>query len=368
MPRKIIEPNKILKNGKPVWKITIPVDITKGPSQRRFFRTKEKADVFAHKLNQQRAGNPSEVMSLPRADQEVLLAAYNRLGSADAVLRAVEAYERTRARIERTVKDVGQELLTARVKSGRSDPYIAHLEVQVRSFCRMFGDRPCSDIQTGDVQVWLDSGSQAATSKIGMLTRIRTLFAFAVSRGYASTNPAKAVDKPKVVDAPPSIVTPGEARRIMEAAREIEPGLVPYFALCLFAGLRPSEARRITPEEIREGYVEVKAAKSKTRRRRLVTINDTLRAWLALGGEFQPINWRKRFSAIVKAAGFAEWPADCMRHSFVSYSLPVHGSARTAQEAGHSEAVLFAHYRELVTAAQTAEFWAVLPNGGGWGN
>jgi len=36
-------------------------------------------------------------------------------------------------------------------------------------------------------------------------------------------------------------------------------------------------------------------------------------------------------------------------------------SARTALEAGHTEAMLFAHYRELVTPEQAAEFWAIRP-------
>ncbi len=344
-----------------MWRVIIPIDITKGPSQRRWFRSKEKADAFTFKLNQQRAGDPSELMSLPRAAQEVMLMVYNRLGSAEAMVKAMEAYEKFKAREERTVKDISRELVSARLKSGRSMLYVEQLEVQCKSFSALFGDRNCSQITPVDVSEWLHSGAHAASTKLGMLTRIRTLFEFAISRGCASSNPAKAVDKPRVVDTPPSILTPAETKRLMEAARAADPGLVPYFALCLFAGLRPSEARRITPDEIKEGYVEVKAAKSKTRRRRLVTINATLKAWLVLGGDYQPINWRRRFGEVVKAAGFDDWPADCMRHSFVSYSLPVHGSARTAQEAGHSEQVLFQHYRELVTASQAEAFWAVLP-------
>jgi hypothetical protein len=36
-------------------------------------------------------------------------------------------------------------------------------------------------------------------------------------------------------------------------------------------------------------------------------------------------------------------------------------ASQTALEAGHTEVVLFRHYREVVTPDQAAEFWAVLP-------
>lgn len=37
-------------------------------------------------------------------------------------------------------------------------------------------------------------------------------------------------------------------------------------------------------------------------------------------------------------------------------------AATTAMEAGHSETMLFAHYRALVTPEAAAEFWAIRPS------
>jgi len=57
-----------------------------------------------------------------------------------------------------------------------------------------------------------------------------------------------------------------------------------------------------------------------------------------------------------------DWPHNVMRHSFVSYHLAAFGNAgKTALEAGHSEQMLFAHYRELVTPEAAREFWAIRP-------
>jgi len=71
-----------------------------------------------------------------------------------------------------------------------------------------------------------------------------------------------------------------------------------------------------------------------------------------------------RFCALARlaAAKGVPWPSNVTRHSFVSYHLAHFGSAaKTALEAGHSEAMLFAHYRELVTPEAAAEFWAIRP-------
>ena len=36
-------------------------------------------------------------------------------------------------------------------------------------------------------------------------------------------------------------------------------------------------------------------------------------------------------------------------------------AAKTALQAGHSEEMLFGHYREIVTAETAAEFWELTP-------
>lgn len=103
------------------------------------------------------------------------------------------------------------------------------------------------------------------------------------------------------------------------------------------------------------------AAKSKTRRRRLVTIEPALAAWLALGGRLPLRDVNTRLWRLTSALPFP-WPANVTRHSFVSYHLAAFGSAsRTALEAGHTEQVLFNNYREIVTPEAGREFWAIRP-------
>ena len=58
-----------------------------------------------------------------------------------------------------------------------------------------------------------------------------------------------------------------------------------------------------------------------------------------------------------------EWPDNAMRHSFVSYRLAAtQNSPQTALESGHDQAVLFAHYRELVKPKDAARYWQIMPS------
>ena len=108
------------------------------------------------------------------------------------------------------------------------------------------------------------------------------------------------------------------------------------------------------------GVIEVPAKKSKTRRRRLIVIQPNLRDWLALEAELRPVS-PMTVRAVVRQSK-VEWHHNVTRHSFVSYHLAqFQNAAKTALEAGHTEQMLFAHYRELVTQEQAAEFWAIQP-------
>jgi len=171
------------------------------------------------------------------------------------------------------------------------------------------------------------------------------------------------VDAPSVAVKPPEIHSPDQVSQVMECARRLDPSLCRFMAIRYFAGLRGSEAAAIAESEIKveRGFIEVTAANAKTRQRRLVAIEPNLSAWLGLGGTLPLRDKWTRHWRLVKSCG-VPMPANVTRHSFVSYHLAHFGSAsRTALEAGHSEAVLFRHYREVVTREDARRFWEIRP-------
>jgi integrase len=145
--------------------------------------------------------------------------------------------------------------------------------------------------------------------------------------------------------------------------------MIPYIAIGAFAGLRPAEIERLDWREIRldRNFIEVSAAKSKTASRRLVTIQPNLKAWLEplarKAGHVTPPNPRVKLDLSRKRAGIEHWPPNGLRHSFASYHLAHFKDApATALQLGHSTtAMLFAHYREVVTPESASTYWELLP-------
>jgi integrase len=171
-----------------------------------------------------------------------------------------------------------------------------------------------------------------------------------------------AVDLPRLELPPPCIHSPEEAGRLLAAAAAEDLSVCRFLALGYFAGLRPAEIARLREDNLARDWIEVPAVAAKTRTRRIVTANETLQAWLALGGSLPVRNLVRRLDRVREAAG-VPWGHDVVRHTFASYHLAQHQSAdRTAFELGHgSTQMLFRHYREAVTPEAAARFWALRP-------
>jgi ADP-ribosylglycohydrolase len=118
-----------------------------------------------------------------------------------------------------------------------------------------------------------------------------------------------------------------------------------------------------------EGHIVVDTSISKTSARRIVPILTNLAEWLRplaqTSGRISRHTHEHRlawsFCKIAAAAGVT-WQRNALRHSFVSYRLAqVRNAPQVALEAGHTVTVLHRSYAELTTAAQAAQWFAVMP-------
>lgn len=251
------------------------------------------------------------------------------------------------------------EFLLAKARAGRSERYLRQLRVSLRSLLRGRPDLPAAELTPAHLETWLASSGWASRTRLGYLFDARTLLSWARRRGYVQVNVADAVDLPRPAARPPGIHSPEETAAVLaHVARD--PGVVRVMALRYFGGIRAAEVLRLDESDIREGFVQVEASKAKTRRRRLVTVGPTLAAWLSIEGGELPVSGKRVRRALAGCP--VPWTPNAPRHSFVSYHLAAGGSAaKTALEAGHSEAVLFAAYRELVTPEAARRYWALRP-------
>ena len=72
------------------------------------------------------------------------------------------------------------------------------------------------------------------------------------------------------------IFSPRKISNLMVAAASQDPGMVPYLALGIFAGVLPEELMRLGGEDIVTHGISFNGQKAKTRQRRLITISENL--------------------------------------------------------------------------------------------
>jgi len=162
-----------------------------------------------------------------------------------------------------------------------------------------------------------------------------------------------------------------ELHALLEAANRIHSDVVPMLAVGAFAGLRDAEIKRLDWSEVdlARGHIEVKAAKAKSARRRIIPIQPNLSAWLrpyaAMKGSVVPEGARGKLDRVRKAAGLASWRQNGLRHSYASYRLAaMHDAPRVAGELGHtSPQMLYSTYREVVLPEEAERYWKIAPNG-----
>lgn len=198
------------------------------------------------------------------------------------------------------------------------------------------------------------------------------LLNYCAAHGWTDSNPALKLPKVKADRDLPVVFTPEEVRKLLAAASEHAPEMVPYYAVGVFAGLRPeNELRNLDWTNIRltetPAFIRVEAATSKTRRRRDVELSANAVAWLVLHNtNTGRLAWnRKAHEKVIEKAG-VKWSRDIMRHTYGSYLLAsTENEALTASRMGNSVGIVHGHYKNLRSKAQAVEFWKIAPQTAG---
>ena len=340
---------------------------------RKFFTTRAEAD--AERLRQlttlERHGR--EAVGLSQREMSDFVTAKRKLAEYgktinDAVSSLVDQLERVR-RCKTTVSELMAEVLEAKRKDGRSEIYLRDLRNILAIFSRNFGNRPVAAITVEELDNWLRALPGSPKTRTNFRANVGVLFGYAARRRMIDTNPVLHTAKPKLPENPPEIFTVDELSTLLEAANRVAPDVIPMLAIGAFAGLRDAEIKRLDWSEVdlERGHIEVKAAKAKSARRRIVPVQPNLAVWLrrysAMKGPLAPEGYRGSLERVRKAASVARWPINGLRHSFASYRLAaIYDAPRVASELGHaSPTMLYSTYREVVRPEEAERYWKIGP-------
>lgn len=358
-------------------------------------------------------------MSEKRGDSVVTL---SRLTPAEraAVAQAIETIRKAGGRVEaiadasksyatnqltgakKTVAEIVEEHLSLLRKTGRPAS-IRDRKHNLKSFVARYGGELASTITPTMIDDWtLETDKQP--TQASRWRAIRALFNFAVGRGYMEETPTRWATKinQKVPDEI-AILSPEDAEEVLRRAIQMEPRLVPYLAIGIFAGLRPeNELGRLDWSKInlKAKTITVIGKNSKTSKKRSVPISDNLAAWLetvpeaerkgqiyyyrralrrVLGQEqearakrraeiearAEQRTGRKYFGPMPAAKPEIEvmrWGQDIMRHTFGSYRQAlIQNINQLCEEMGNTPHIARAHYLDPPDAEGAAKFWAITP-------
>lgn len=271
------------------------------------------------------------------------------------------------------LSDAIAQLLASKTRSGRRARTVTNLRQSLTMFARGREARPIAEVTLADVEAFIEGGpSQWARST--RMFQLSGLFSFAIRRGWVQANLCDRIERVAIETKPPPILTPTQARSLMEYVSRAEPRMLAWTALALFAGLRPSEVDRIEWPAIRidtdPPCAVVDGAASKTRRRRIVHLEPAAVAWLRfardrgalLGERLVYVTRRRCLRRMRDALGFESWPQDVLRHTTATYWLGIRNdTGYVARQLGNSVPILQRHYVELATQADAEAFWSLRP-------
>lgn len=315
------------------------------------------------------------------------------LGSIEEAARLLVA-ERQRQQIP--IKFFGQvvaEFLEEIKPPARSYRHWSDCSGRLSLAAEKFATVPITDIRTIDLENHLNCLRRRVRTKTGMKTLpgpgkkatgrnrnnyrgvLCNLFSFAQRLGYLPRNvetEAEHLREAPDRDANVAIYQPGDMQKIMDGLPD---KWIPFAAIGAFAGCRAAEIHRLDWKDIdlEERHITVESSKSKTGKRRVVPISDTLYAYLSpyakesgwvcphyshdstLSQEFTQ-SWEKAGIKVEKIDnGF--------RHSYASYRIEeVKSLPQVAWEMNTSERKLRDNYLELVSAKKLLLWKQIRPS------
>ena len=295
--------------------------------------------------------------------------AIRQLGTPDdpvaALQRAISYYVKHHPANAKRVplKELFERYLESRKRIGLSAGYIGSVASAMRGMLKRFSPDEC-DLPSGqEITAWLDEKYQSSTTKNSNLKILKVLASWAMREKLTAHETITSVEFWKEPASEVQIYSPEELQLIMS---KVPRSTIPFVTIGAFAGLRAAEVMRLDWVDINleRGFITVSASKAKTAARRLVPIQEDLKAWLK--SHVQPsgpvvLFCEDRINQFLRAPGLPR-KRNALRHSYISYRMSaIADTPRVVLECGNSPTMIFKHYRELVTPEAATAWFEIMP-------
>lgn len=237
--------------------------------------------------------------------------------------------------------------------------------------------------ETASKEGWIDRTVNDYTSLLS------SVWKHGVSQELCEKNPIDGVTRRKIRRTQRPVYSVKQVKAILNAAWKYDRDLVPFFAITIFAGVRPDiygEIGQLEWKDVNFGKKWIRVAANfdnKTNSKRFVPMESNLLKWLEpwknAQGPILPKNFVKRRRYLTrgkyqspKNAPETEWKElvpfglkvrDITRHTYGSFLEAKYGDRNVVKEnMGHSDFETYEqHYRNAQTPEDAKKFWAIEP-------
>ncbi|WP_193211191.1 tyrosine-type recombinase/integrase [Luteolibacter marinus] len=382
------------------WRVNVPASLAEsGKRERYFHQTRDKAQQYASELREKykQHGEAAAIIrpSLAEAatQAEKILKPW-RISLVEAARMVAEIKERENA--SKPANEAIDAWLLA-CEGLRARTLDGYRQVS-RKLKAAFNDTLLTSIGAEDIQNIIAPPGITGAAVLGRIRNARAFWRWAAKKGWCDADVFKAVEAPKNGrhQNEIAILTPTEAKCLLQVAEAHYPDAVASYALQLFAGIRVEELRRLEARHVTEGGIEMSADITKRGRRRHINPHPTLSAWLAIYPYSPCPNWREVDKACRRLAGWnldsrllekqaaqaaaengsepeqlpvptlGRWPQNALRHSHASYAVAAGAPLESLLfEFGHTQnpSVLREHYIGRASKKDAIEFFKIRPKG-----
>lgn len=328
---------------------------------KRRFRSEREAvadrDAFNEKLIEEGAG----AVHIGPKERERILAAMRILdGTGMDLLQAAEIARRE-WRSNKGGKDL-QALLVdfLGAKEGqRSARTIENLKSCLRAMLDHTGANRVDLLTRKKIEAWVYHYPGRASQRNG-LAAANNFCRWMVRKDILDSNPCDQIERPGIERKEVKLIfSPGEAEAFLRAVESKFPRYAAFYAVLLFAFLRPSEAAGLEGSDLRTKTIRVTKGKMRTRKRRAAPIRGNLRAWLDAYPWSVPTPAYQKLCRGLSPIG---WEQDICRHTGISYRLTeTDDENKVAREAGNSPEIIYNDYYELTEQEEAERFFSIRP-------
>lgn len=342
-----------------------------GKRKFKFFKNITLRNEFYKKMSAAEKRLGTAIIELSAGEAAIMRTCVDMLGDSATVLKACQEYSEKTNIINIPTEQAYKQFLEDNINTGKSDDYIRHIRTRVQrlidfmpeDFIEWSAEKARNYIE----QLRNLQGYKPLTIR-GHLQNFNTFANWLIKRKHIHNNPFKDIATQAVIMPEPEYLSVSNMEKLFREAVKYYPETVAYYALGAFAGVRSSACARLGLDAIdfRQKGILMRADQTKNKRRvYLDGYEGNLWIWLEWARNNAPEGFQltkrqwdeKRVRVADKAK--VKLPHNCLRHSFCTYHVALHGDAgKTATLLTHrgNVSILYEHYKGNASR-EDAEVW-----------